>query len=68
MEAYNIKSEEVYWDTLNKLSYEKKLVLSETAYLTAWNVKLSALKALHPEWNEEKINIEVRRAFIGARS
>lgn len=68
MNVYDSKSDEVYWDTLSKLSYEKKWMLATSAYWTAWNIKQSALKALHPDWSDEKINFEVRRAFLGARS
>ena len=49
-------------------SPEKKLDLSMQLYYSAKELKRASLKQFHPEWNNAKIDEEVRRIFLHART
>jgi len=49
-------------------SPEKKLDLSMQLYYSARELKRAALKQFNPEWNDTKIDKEVRRIFLHART
>ncbi|NCQ18582.1 MAG: hypothetical protein COZ80_03735 [Ignavibacteria bacterium CG_4_8_14_3_um_filter_37_9] len=49
-------------------SPEKKLDLSMQLYFSAKELKRAALKQFHPDWNDSKINEEVRKVFLNART
>jgi len=51
-----------------KMSAEKKLELSLRLYYSARRLKAAHLRNLHPDWSEEKIQEEVRRIFLYART
>jgi len=51
-----------------KMSAEKKLELSLRLYYSARRLKTAHLRNLYPDWSEEKIQEEVRRIFLYARS
>ncbi len=49
-------------------SPQKKLDLSMQLYFSAKELKRSALKHFHPTWDENKIEKELRRIFLHART
>ncbi len=51
-----------------EFSPEKKLDLSLKLYFSAKELKRSAIKQIHPDWDETKINEEVKRIFLHART
>jgi hypothetical protein len=55
-------------DRFKNFSAEKKLDLSMKFYYSAKELKRAALKQFHPEWNDTKIDEEVRRIFLHART
>ena len=53
---------------LAKLSFEEKWQIASDLYYSAWRLKAAALRTFHPEWNEERVESETRRAFFNART
>jgi hypothetical protein len=49
-------------------SPEKKLDLSMQLYYSARELKRAALKPIHPDWDSRKIEAEVVRIFLHART
>lgn len=49
-------------------SPEKKLDLSIQLYYSAQELKRAALKQIHPDWDNRKIDAEVVRIFLHART
>ncbi len=49
-------------------SAEKKLELSIQLRNSAFELKRAALKEFHPAWSEEKVNEEVKKIFLYART
>ena len=47
---------------------ERRLRLAERLYWSARKLKRAGLRAQHPDWPEERLNAEVRRIFLHARS
>jgi hypothetical protein len=50
------------------MSPARKLELAEMLYREAWDLKFAGLKALHPEWEESRIQEKVREIFLYART
>ncbi len=46
----------------------EKLALAEQLYWLARDVKAAGLRALHPDWNEERVVREVRAIFLAAHT
>jgi hypothetical protein len=51
-----------------QMSPEKKLKLAEDLYWSARDLKKTSLRTFHPEWSEEKLEQEVKEAFMYAKS
>ncbi|GBD91570.1 hypothetical protein BMS3Abin04_02302 [bacterium BMS3Abin04] len=51
-----------------EMTPEKKLELSLRLYYSARELKEASLRTFHPDWDDEKIEEEVRRVFLYARS
>lgn len=49
-------------------SPEKKLDLAMQLYYSAQELKRAALKQMHPNWDNRKIEAEVLRIFLHART
>jgi hypothetical protein len=47
---------------------QRRLRLAERLYWSARKMKTAGLRSQHPEWPNERINAEVRRIFLHARS
>lgn len=50
------------------MSPEKKLELSLQLYYSTRELKRAAVKHFHPDWNDLRIEEEVRNSFLYARS
>lgn len=50
------------------MSPEKKLKLALRLYFSARELKEASVKAFHPDWDKKKIEDEVRKTFLNARS
>ena len=55
-------------EALRAMSGEKRLRLAEQLYWSARKIKAAGLRYQHPDWPEERINSEVTRIFLNARS
>jgi len=53
---------------LRVLSGEKRMRLAEQLYWSARKIKAAGLHNQHPDWSVERINAEVTRIFLHARS
>jgi hypothetical protein len=53
---------------LRAMSGEKRLRLAEQLYWLARKIKAAGLRNQHPDWTEDRINSEVTRIFLHARS
>ncbi|MEJ0089674.1 MAG: hypothetical protein WDM80_08025 [Limisphaerales bacterium] len=53
---------------LRAMTGERRLKLAEMLYWSAHNLKTAGIRSQHPDWPEEKINAEVNRIFLHARS
>jgi len=53
---------------LRAMSGERRLRLAEQLYWSARKMKAAGLRSQHPDWPEDKVNAEVRRLFLHARS
>ncbi|HRI46118.1 MAG: hypothetical protein KF721_14650 [Ignavibacteriaceae bacterium] len=49
-------------------SPEKKLDLAMQLYYSAQELKRAALKQMHPNWDNRKVEAEVLRIFLHART
>jgi len=55
-------------EILRAMPGEKRLRLAEGLYWSARRMKIAGLRAQHPDWSEERLQSEVRRIFLDARS
>ena len=53
---------------LRAMPGERRLRLAERLYWSARKLKEAGLRAQHPDWPEERLNTEVRRIFLDART
>jgi hypothetical protein len=49
---------------LRKMTPEQKLAAAERLYWSARQLKEAALRAAHPDWSQERIERQVRKAFL----
>jgi hypothetical protein len=47
---------------------ERRLQLAEMLYWSARKLKAAGVHSRHPDWPEEKVNAEVNRIFLHART
>jgi hypothetical protein len=55
-------------EILRAMSGERRLRLAEQLYWSARKLKIAGLRAQHPDWPDERLNAEVRRIFLHART
>jgi hypothetical protein len=53
---------------LRAMTGERRLELAEQLYWSAREMKAAGLRALHPNWPEERVKAEVRRIFLHGQS
>ena len=55
-------------EILRAMSGGQRLRIAENLYWSARKMKAAGLRALHPDWPEERIQEEVREIFSNART
>ena len=55
-------------DALRRLTPEERYRASRRLYWTLRRHKAAFLRSLHPDWDEARLEAEVRRIFLHARS
>jgi hypothetical protein len=55
-------------DALRAISGEDRLQLAEQLYWSARKMKAAGVRSQHPNWSETRVNAEVTRIFLRARS
>jgi len=55
-------------EILRAMSGERRLRLAEQLYWSARKLKIAGLRAQHPDWPDDRLNAEVRRIFLHART
>jgi hypothetical protein len=53
---------------LRAMPGERRLKLAEGLYWSARKLKAVGVRSQHPDWPEEKVNAEVNRIFLHART
>jgi hypothetical protein len=51
-----------------KMTGERRLQLAEQLYWSARKMKAAGLRYQHPDWPEDRVQAEVRRIFLHART
>jgi hypothetical protein len=64
MSPHAKKAEDIQNDLIRKMTPAKRLAIALDLYRTAWEIKKSGLRHLHPEWTEEAIEARTRRIFL----
>ena len=55
-------------EILRAMPGERRLRLAEELYWSARRMKIAGVRAQHPDWSEDRLQSEVRRIFLHARS
>jgi len=55
-------------DIFRAMPGERRLRLAERLYWSARKWKAAALRAQHPDWPKDRVNAELRRIFLHART
>ena len=53
---------------LRAMPGQRRLRVAEMLYWSARKMKAAGLRSQHPDWPEERVNAEVRRIFLHART
>ena len=53
---------------LRAMPGQRRLKLAEQLYWSARKLKAAGVRSLHPDWPEDRVNAEVGRIFLHARS
>lgn len=53
---------------LRTMPGERRLKVAERLYWSARKLKAAGVRSQHPDWPEEKVNAEVNRIFLHART
>jgi hypothetical protein len=64
MESHQDKAEALQRELIRKMTPKERLSSAFALYQTAWEIKQSGLRSLHPDWSEEQILARTRRAFL----
>ena len=55
-------------EIFKKMTIEEKLKLTLQLRQSAWDLKAAALHSLHPGWSRERVQQEVRKIFLYAKT
>jgi len=55
-------------EILRAMPGEQRLRLAEGLYWSARRMKIAGLRAQHPDWSDDRLQSEVRRIFLHART
>ncbi|MEI6072077.1 MAG: hypothetical protein WCS31_09810 [Verrucomicrobiae bacterium] len=58
------KAEEIQNDLIRKMSPARRLETALSLYKTAWEIKKSGLRSMHPDWTEPALEARTRRIFV----
>lgn len=64
MSPHQLRAEEIQKELIRKMTPKKRLLTAFALYETAWEIKKSGLRALHPDWTEEAVQARARRVFV----
>mgnify|MGYP003610401700 CR=1 FL=1 len=64
MSPHQLRAEEIQKELIRNMTPEKRLATAGALYETAWEIKKSGLRSLHPDWTEEAIQARLRRVFV----
>lgn len=64
MSPHQRRAEEFQKELIRKMTPRKRLATAMALYQTAWEIKKSGLRSLHPDWTEEAIQARLRRVFL----
>ncbi|MFZ4775470.1 MAG: hypothetical protein ACOYM3_08920 [Terrimicrobiaceae bacterium] len=64
MSAHQLKAEEIQKELIRKMTPGQRLSTAMDLYQTAWEIKKSGLRSLHPEWTEDAVQARTRRVFV----
>lgn len=59
-------AEKIRFSIYNQMPPCQKLEEAFRLREIAWAIKAASIRALHPDWNEQQIEAEVRRIFLYA--
>lgn len=55
-------------EAYRRMSPERKLEIAAELREAAWQMKAAGIRMQHPDWSEERVQEEVRRIFLLART
>ena len=58
------KAEEIQDELIREMSPARRLDTAWSLYRMAWDIKMSGLRSLHPEWTEAALEARTRRIFV----
>lgn len=64
MSQHSREAEKLQNQIIRKMSPYQRLATAAKLYTTAWEIKKSALKTMHPDWTEAAIASRTRRIFL----
>jgi len=64
MSAHQLKAEELQKELIRKMTPGQRLSTALALYQTAWEIKKSGLRSLHPDWTEDALQARTRRVFV----
>ena len=64
MSSHEQKAEALQRELIRNMTPGERLSTAMALYETAWEIKKSGLRLLHPDWTEEAIQAKTRRVFL----
>jgi hypothetical protein len=64
VDSHQLRAEELQKELIRKMTPGKRLSTALALYETAWEIKKSGLRSLHPDWTEDAIQARTRRIFL----
>jgi len=62
--SHQLRAEELQKALIRKMTPCQRLSAAQALYETAWEIKKSGLRSLHPDWTEEAIQAKTRKVFL----
>jgi hypothetical protein len=64
MKTHQKKAEDLQTELIRKMTPKERLSTAFALHATAWEIKQSGLRSLHPDWSKERILARTRKAFV----
>jgi len=64
MSSHEQKAEALQKELIRNMTPGERLSTAMALYETAWEIKKSGLRSLHPDWTEEAVEARTRRTFV----